>query len=254
MYSIFQIQKNMRVEKNMKIRKNNYNNIYFVNGLHESMFPSNAIIQSVELTEKELKRIIEVNKDQIRSYIGHIDICNEYGVCYNRNTCFVEVNDILLLISKKYPRKGTSCDINDNTFHLFTISDSELTGEELEQIKINLGLIKNKSIMKFDSKFYPLVKNGEKTTTWRYGHFKNKEGNILHSGHMIARFHDEECEDIPILVKPFKVKPLKYLTDDEAIEDGFNCKEELQKELKGYYPFINDETFLICYKIQKQEV
>ncbi len=90
--------------------------------------------------------------------------------------------------------------------------------------------------LKFDSKYEEIILSGKKRSTIRIGHKKEYE-----PGDLVEVYAGDKFIGLA------KVKGIKYLKwkeiDDEiAKKDGFKDKEELKRELEGFYGEFGDEV------------
>jgi len=94
-------------------------------------------------------------------------------------------------------------------------------------------------------KYAEMILSGKKTTTIRPGKVvaKTKEFFIHAGGRIIAR----------AILEDMKYKRLKNITDEDAKLDGFSSKEELKRELKGFYPGIKEHDWVTIIKFRVVE-
>lgn len=95
-----------------------------------------------------------------------------------------------------------------------------------------------------NSKFFPLVRAGSKSSTVRKGErdVRAYESLILTDG---------SNNDITVRVTDVKIKRLDELTETEARRDGFESIQDLIEGLKEFYPNITlqDPVTIIGFKI-----
>jgi hypothetical protein len=87
--------------------------------------------------------------------------------------------------------------------------------------------------IKLHDRFFPLIGDGRKRQTVRKGRrdFQLGEAKLLGN--------EWEAE---ITITSVKYKKLKDLTEEEAIEDGFNSRDELIEALRDIYDEIDRDT------------
>lgn len=95
-------------------------------------------------------------------------------------------------------------------------------------------------------KYVEDILSGRKTATIRRGIVKPKYKEIIvhGAGRPVAK----------ISVERVYYKRVYELTDEDAVKDGFSCREELMKELRKVYPDIKDDEWvtIIEFKVTQR--
>ncbi|MGC9079912.1 MAG: ASCH domain-containing protein [Nanopusillaceae archaeon] len=101
--------------------------------------------------------------------------------------------------------------------------------------------------LQFFGRFTEDILSGKKNLTIRISKPNLRVGDIfiLHAGgKVIGKFR----------VKNIYTKKLYQITDDEAIRDGYNNKEELIREIKKIYKGIKDEKEIVIIEFEPVEI
>lgn len=79
-----------------------------VNGLHMNMYSPNTKWEFIPLTKREFNIILNKNRQNIKSYIGHKKLARRLKVEFNRENTYTEIGDILLVFCSNNRSKGTN--------------------------------------------------------------------------------------------------------------------------------------------------
>ena len=79
-----------------------------VNGIHMNMYAQNTKWEFIPLSKREFNTILNKNRKNIKSYIGHQDLANRLKVERNRENTYTEIGDILLVYCGNNRSKATN--------------------------------------------------------------------------------------------------------------------------------------------------
>lgn len=107
------------------------------------------------------------------------------------------------------------------------------------------GLRIMKVLVKFKQKYYDSIRNGVKTQTMRMAH---KRIDVNPGEKIIAIFPDGS--ELLLRITNVGYKAFKSINDEDAKREGFETKEELQKELLEIYKDYRIEDYNRFYYYQ----
>lgn len=84
------------------------NMIKLVNGLHMNMYSPNTKWEFIPLSKREFNTILNKNRQNIISYIGHKRLATKLRVKFNRENTYTEIGDVLLVFCSNNRSKGTN--------------------------------------------------------------------------------------------------------------------------------------------------
>lgn len=101
-------------------------------------------------------------------------------------------------------------------------------------------------IIKFHKKYYLSILNRDKTQTMRLA---NKRLNVRENDVVTAVFPGWD-KTLKIRIKKIGYKQAKSIDDEDAKREGFETKEELLSDLKGFYPNMDKWDRLYYYRFE----
>lgn len=98
--------------------------------------------------------------------------------------------------------------------------------------------------LKFDKKYYLSILNGDKTQTLRKNNKRLWEGEIVKAYFPGTKF---SCK---LRITETGYKQFKHVDDEDAKREGYDTLEKLEKELKRFYPRLDQFDRLYYYRFK----
>ena len=100
--------------------------------------------------------------------------------------------------------------------------------------------------VKFNKKYYPLIRDGKKTQTLRLA----RKRLDVHEGDLVKAVFPGQDETLLIKINQIGYKQFKSINQEDATREGFESLTDLKNELLRIYPLINKFDRLYYYRFE----